>query len=379
MSTKTRNVRRNSVVAELNQSTRLLGNVITWDGPYGEVVKHKTVVQALKDSGLDEKFAREFDSKTAWSRAYRKLEGEDGLIEVVRSDKDEAVFQFTRKFLIENATTNETELEYRKEVFLRLDLSTGKVSSTNTDLASQAQELLDRAVEDRTVSDITGILKKIFAQQADLPSLRGAGGVYLVLNEHIPLLEKAEQFVAKLGAGWRVNRFPVPEGTSYGDQAVQTAVEDYLRDMINNHKKNIEGFTLSTRSGSIEQKVEALNETRIKIEAYAQYLGDLKDKLLEEVLDGQKLLLKTINDLSEQRKNGAIVTGYDRFGCRNDTNTARINACLTMEGKTDKQLVDEAGLTAKGYGWPHLDRLADKGQIIKEGAGKSATYRLKFE
>lgn len=68
--------------------------------------------------------------------------------------------------------------------------------------------------------------------------------------------------------------------------------------------------------------------------------------------------------------------GKDRFGCRLNTNTARLNACLSEEPKTDKQLVDEAGLQKSGYGWTHLERLVGEKKLIGEGVGKARTFKI---
>jgi hypothetical protein len=52
--------------------TRLLGEVISWTCP-AVTVRHRAVIEALRDATLDETVARELAPRHAFSRACKKL------------------------------------------------------------------------------------------------------------------------------------------------------------------------------------------------------------------------------------------------------------------------------------------------------------------
>src|SRR5215472_1630510 len=73
--------------------TRLWGEVITW-ACSGVKVRHLDLVNALKESGLDEGVARELAPRHAFTRACKRL-SEARIIRQVSEDADTITFQFT--------------------------------------------------------------------------------------------------------------------------------------------------------------------------------------------------------------------------------------------------------------------------------------------
>jgi hypothetical protein len=64
--------------------------------------------------------------------------------------------------------------------------------------------------------------------------------------------------------------------------------------------------------------------------------------------------------------------GKDKFGCREGSKLARVNAVLTKKAKTMREIATEAGLEGETY-YDHLGRLIEKGAVEKLEDG---TYRL---
>lgn len=289
--------RREEFVRE-NTGFRLLGEIITWRVGMGGV-KHVDLVQALKDAGLNEKVARELLPRHAFTRAARKL-SEDRVIDPVNENDDSIRFQFTKRFMEEN------EWKYTTECYLELDKQLGKVTcKTNPDLEAKAQQLLDEAMENRTTADVSKIIQKLFDAEADLFPIRDQGGVYFVPDQFSGFTEKIETFLGKLGG--RVSRFPVPADTKQGDKSVQEAILDGLAQIIHDHEEAVNEFGLDTRHDTITRQAERIKQTRVKVEAYANYLQERKEELLQSIDSANNRLTQRVQELTEERAKAPVV------------------------------------------------------------------------
>lgn len=331
--TKSKTAKLSQVVSQLG-NLRLHGEIITWDaqGPHG----FSKVRQALTDCNLDPKLARERLPQHAFTRACKALE-EERLIEEVRDDGKEIVFQFSKRAIVADSSEGGEQIEYRKEAKIRLDKDTGKITCRNAELQAKAQKELDRHLDERTTSDITTIVMRLFDQSADLMPLRRAGGVYFVPITHQSLILQVHEFLSKLGG--QVNRLPVPEGTQYGDQTVQNCVDDYLGKLVEDHALAVKNLSMFTRQSSIEEAAEKINATRVKIEAYAQYLADKKQGLLDNLTKISQDLVQRVDEIAGEKEKLAETNGHDEpagkdeFGTRLKTQAAAINVMVKAAGK----------------------------------------------
>src|SRR5262245_50174407 len=73
--------------------TRLLGEVISWTCPSLNV-RYRALIEALRESGLDESTARELAPRHAFSRACKRL-ARQRIIRQVAEDDATITFQFT--------------------------------------------------------------------------------------------------------------------------------------------------------------------------------------------------------------------------------------------------------------------------------------------
>lgn len=273
----------------------LLGEIITWKA---QATNQPALKAALSASGFEEKLAREFLPRHAFARACKRM-GDDRIIAVVNEDKDEIKFQFTKGKIEE--VGGEQEWVYGKEAYVTLDKTTGKITCKVLALQELAQAELDKAMEVRTTADVTRIVQKLFDENADLVPLRDQGGVYFVPVEHEPFLVRVGTLLEAVGGV--LSRFPVPAGTQTGDKAVQEAMADYLADILKQHTLSVDSFTAHTRPDTMEQAAKRVQETRVKIEAYASYLKDRAESLLEEVENAKVHLAERIQKVSEDKKN----------------------------------------------------------------------------
>src|SRR3954452_20959198 len=149
---------------------KLLGEIISWTCP-GVAVRHADVATALTDAGLNVSVARQLLPRHAFARACKKL-AHDRIIRPVSEDAEAITFQFTQE------SRAGDKYEYKLETMLKLEKATGRVRCDLAGLATLAQELLDRAIDHRTGSDVTRLIQRLFHRHADLFPVREAGGVY---------------------------------------------------------------------------------------------------------------------------------------------------------------------------------------------------------
>jgi hypothetical protein len=374
---KTRNTRRNQLdnskadsLANQLSGLNLLGEIVTFGSLVADEDKrthlHNDVVKALTDAGLDASVAKEFAPRHAFSRACRKL-SENKIIDVVAEDSATVYFQFSGKHHKEG--DEGAEIEYRKEHLIKLDKEYGIISCKDAEMKARAQQALDEAMERRTTSDVTSMVRKLFDAHADLMRIPGAIGVYFVPKEHGEFTNKIKDFLNRLGR--RPFTFPVPAGTNVGDASIQQTVEGYFQGLLSELHETVDKFTLSTRQTTVAENADRFKQIRVKLEAYAHYLGDRREYLLEMVEKETDFLKQQIDKIAEDRKNAPPdAEGLDAFGSRLGSNAAKVNAVLNGEYKSMKQIMEEAGIKDTMYN--HLNKLVERGLVQK----LSSQYRL---
>jgi hypothetical protein len=277
---------------ELREGTRLHGEILTW-ACNGVTVRHSDLINALKESGLDEGVARELAPRHAFARACKKL-ARDRIIRQVAEDEDKITFQFTQE------SRREDKFEYTLETLLVLDKESGKVSCELAGLATLAQERLDEAIVARTGGDVTRVVQRLFDRQADLFAIRPKGGCYFVPIAHSPFVDRVQTFLGKLNG--QLLRFPVPAGTSEGDRSVKEAVACGLAAMIQEHRAAIATFGQDTRESTLKRAAERITLTRHKLSAYSKYLAEERGRLERELNLASSELRARVETLAPSRE-----------------------------------------------------------------------------
>ena len=297
--------------------------VITWcpgepDG--GDGVKghpYTAVLEALKANGLPQGVARTICAANAFRRACKYLT-EERVIDIRRQDAEEIVFQFTRRFLKETEEDGEI-WEYARETDLILNKSTGTVACSIGQLQEKAQSLVDHAIANRTASDVTAIVQKLFQNAAmekgaKLISLRRQGGAYMVKIDHKAFVDQIEGFLESLG-GW-MDRLPVPTGTKKGDESIHRIVVSGIGDMIEDYRKATQAFGETTRGTTLEAHAEKLKVLRFQIEAHRTYLRDEVGACTNALDEGAKELRARIDAITAA-KDAEHTCDCEHCGCPN--------------------------------------------------------------
>ena len=266
---------------------RLLGEIITWSCA-GVRIRHLDLIDALRDSGLDEHVARELAPRHAFARACKKL-SEQRIIRPVAEDDTTIRFQFTAEHRDGDRFT------YDLETMLTLEKATGNVTCDLPGLATAAQEELDRCIQARTGGDVTRILQKLFDRHADLFPIREQGGAYFVPREHAPFVDKVQAFLGRLNGA--MGRFPVPAGTPAGDRSVTAAVAAGLAALIAEHAAAVARFGEDTRPDTLARAAERIRQARFKVEAYSAYLAEERAKLEADLAAAARQLRAKVEQL----------------------------------------------------------------------------------
>src|SRR5204862_1290109 len=199
-------------------------------------------------------------------------------------------FQFTQE------SRKGDRFEYALETMLALEKATGRVRCDLPGLATLAQELLDRAIDARTGTDITRCVRRLFDRHADLFPVREKGSVYFVPQAHADFVAKVQAFLGRVNG--RLARFPVPEGTPQGDRSVKDAVAGGIAAMIEDHRAAVESFGADTRKDTLERAAERVKQVRHKLSAYAEYLADERLRLERELADAAAELRAKVERLA---------------------------------------------------------------------------------
>ena len=269
-----------SWVGEGKLSQKMLGEIITWK-IQGVAISHADLLAGLMASDLDCDVAKELAPRNAFARACSKLDSER-IIRKIAEDHEKISFQFTREAL------EEGKFNYHFESLLFLDKHSGNITSENLELEQLAKEEFGRCMEERTATDVTKIVQRLFERHADLFSIRDQGGAYFVPEIHHDFVVKVESFVRNIGGSWQ--RFPIPAGSPQGDCAVQEAVAHGLQAIIDEHLQAVQKFGEDTRPHTLHRAEEKIRITKLKIEGYGLYLDKKRSDLEESLQQALELL-----------------------------------------------------------------------------------------
>jgi hypothetical protein len=279
--------------AEQMKGKALAGHIVAWDARTDTAHTYKEVIKALENAEFDPSVAKELLPRHAFSRACHKME-EERQIDVFKEEGEDIVFQLTKRKL------EESGWEFEKETFLRLDKITGKIVCPNKHLEEFATALLAASTEQRTTSDITKIVQKLFDESdADFWPIRKQGGAYFVPLEHSKFIAQIELFLRHLGG--EVTTFPIAKGTQYGDEAVQKSLTSHIETIVADHIRAVSEFSINTRKDTIESAADRIKATRVKIEAYASYLQDQSTDLLKAIDEANKELVARVRMIADEK------------------------------------------------------------------------------
>jgi hypothetical protein len=217
---------------EENTRFEILGYMCWWN------IRNVQLTQSqfgkmLEDCGLNRKYARTHNYRSAFIRALRNLE-EQRIIRKVEETDRYLVYQFTAEQKISEGQT--AELEYDQETIVVLDKESYYKDQDFLKSLVKGREDIRQAVASHferervaySSSDITRYVQKIMGDQADYVSMREQGCLYFVPAGFQGTVSACERLVQMLGGGSRFDSMPVPN-VQANRMMVGAAATDELR------------------------------------------------------------------------------------------------------------------------------------------------------
>jgi hypothetical protein len=160
----------------------------------------------LAEAGIDTKYARQHNYRSAFIRALRNLE-EKRIIRRVEENGDMLVYQFTAEE--KEGEGQDASLEYNKETVIVVDKEvyrrTGEFSRAlvqgRDDIKQRVLQYFEEEKTKYYSSDITRYIQRIFADRADFINLRPQGCVYFVPARYRDTVEAVRLMLRKMDTG----------------------------------------------------------------------------------------------------------------------------------------------------------------------------------
>jgi hypothetical protein len=146
---------------------------------------------------------------------------------------------------------------------LTVDKHTGRIDCELEGLAAIAREEFDRAFENRTAADVTGIVQRIIERNGDLFPIRPQGGCYFVPHRHAELVDQVQKFLG--GINGTVVRFAVSQGNPETERSIRDSVAAGLAGLIAEHEAAVADFGTDTRPDTIKRAAEKIRTARFKV------------------------------------------------------------------------------------------------------------------
>lgn len=268
-----------AVLTEAGKSYDILGYTIWWNIRNADVTQEQ-FAKMLRDSGLDEKYAREHNYRSAFIRALRLME-EKRIIRKVEESPNFLVYQFTAEE--KEGSGQNASLEYNQETIVVLSKSIyakekdflAALVKGREDIRKKVADYFEREKVRYGSSDVTRYIQKIFRDQADLLNLRPQGCIYFVPASFQNIVTSVQSLIAALGGGSSLEQMPVPNvgssrslvSASFSEEAV--ALYKQLAAEI---KVGLESGDLSDKSK--EGRFSSLQELLNRIQLYSPILPE---------------------------------------------------------------------------------------------------------
>jgi len=268
------------------------GEIVLWDLRTKEVELYH-LRNAVIAAGIDDSCVRDLRPITAFKRAIAEYK-RDHAIDKVRKQGSIYTFQFTKKEL------ESAQMHYNYETVVRIDSEKGIISCVDNAIQLHASSRFSHCLTYRTTSDITTMIKRLYDENADLfPLIQDKGVAYFVPTLHRDFNDRIEQLLHAVGG--HLIRFPVPKGNAKGNSNVRKVIESGLDNVLDDLRVVAHSFSTSTHESTMVKLMEKWHSANYKVDAYADYLGETKKRLVEKADEIKKELTKKILEVQDAK------------------------------------------------------------------------------
>jgi len=294
---------KSALIAQFNDGTvqfPSLGAICWWNIRNVSILREK-LIEVLKACGIDEKFARVHNYRAAFIRSLKEME-ENRIIRLVEENSAAMVYQFTTETKIDQI---DVKLQYDPETLVVVDKIKYRATkviedciSGRADIRQKLIDLFDEKKDKYHSSDITRLIQRIFAEKADIISLRETGGVYFVPSEFQNILQAVAQFVNSVG-GSSFEHFPLPDveacrtvvaNAANNEMMVDLKKMDEEMQLVEKGEKEVTGKWHDNKAKEIEKLKKRIDRyLGLLSDGAAKHLTDNYEKMKEAILKPRNL------------------------------------------------------------------------------------------
>ena len=288
---------KKSLIRRLSEGTsdfEILGYVCWWNIRNVDITQDQFAT-ILRDCGINDKYAREHNYRSAFIRALKNLE-EKRIIRLVEEDSAKFVYQFTAETKVDG--TDHAHLEYDEETVVVIDKQRyrdwNKIEKAITKGREDIKEKLIKLFYQEKVryksSDITRYLQKILRDNADIISLRDQGSVYFIPASYQTVLDSVLKLVNMLSKESVLEYLPVPNVESSRSMVSNVFTDEIeaLLDKIDKEIDEIDSGGKQVTSKWADNKRDKLKQVQERIDLYTDALEGKAKSALQKSLEKAK-------------------------------------------------------------------------------------------
>lgn len=265
-------------------SSGLLGTIVTWKVPTS--VPFEKLREGLDIAGLDPDMAQTLAPYYALCRALNDMK-KGRVIRKLRREDNKIFFQLTREHL------DPQEATYRREAELSIDANTGVIECLKPRIKQKAEELLIKHQANRTASDVTYLLFRIYKiHSADLIAIREQGGVYFVPKEYAKLVRQTRTLLDAIGG--KLRTFDIRLGSDDTAESVAESMSEYFEGLVEEFKESCESVTAETRTDVQERRWDTVAGLKQKMELYRGLLSGYADHIGDVIGEAEAELMNKL-------------------------------------------------------------------------------------
>lgn len=231
MTTAAGTLDRDSLVRRLYENGSeidVLGYIVFWNVRDISIVMDD-LAKILEECGIDKKYAREHNYRSAFIRALKSLE-DQRIIRKVEEDSSRLVYQFTSEIKVADDPDNphymytpETIVEIDKDAYYAYEDFARAITKCDERAKPVIIELFNKEKVRYKSSDITRYVQNIISDSADIVSLRPQGSVYFVPATYRAAIDRVVKLMGMIqekaqdtnpGASASLEFVPIPDVTS---------------------------------------------------------------------------------------------------------------------------------------------------------------------
>lgn len=296
---------------------KIMGYICWWNLRNVDITQ-ADFINYLKASGLPEKYAREHNYRSAFTRALRNME-EKRIIRKVEETEALMSFQFTAEEVVGVGT--DKRLDYDPETILVLDKKKYWDKDNGGDflkaLVKGKMEIRNKVAEHfyreklrYNSSDMTRYIQNILDDEALIVSLRPQGAVYFVPVGYQATLQNVIALVRRLGGGSVMENLPVPDvaasrslvGNAFAEEVEQFAIRlEKEVSEVEAGEKDASDKWRGTKLAKIKEILDRIGTfSTVLEESKKQELEASFAKLEERIAPGNRRLLLDENEEAEK-------------------------------------------------------------------------------